>query len=96
MNKLVFINGLIYLIGHLPEFITIILLTVFKKKMEPFCMNNMTCDKFNEVAQFFNYFSIISQFFINLRFNKHFKESFLQLKSKFCFRKEKINNTNTK
>ena len=89
INKLVFINGLVYLIAHLPEFLTIIMLTVFKKKMESFCLNQMTCDKFNEVAQFFNYFSIILQFFINIEFNKQFKESFILIKSKLNARKKK-------
>jgi hypothetical protein len=57
----------------------LLLLYAFQTKMFFFCSSQMTCDKLNEMAQFFTFISIISQFFINNAFNKHFNDSFRHL-----------------
>jgi hypothetical protein len=76
ISKMIIINGIIYFLAHLPEFSSIILLFVFRLKMRELCSLEMTCDKINEIAQFFIFISMISQFFIYYSFNNFFKESF--------------------
>ena len=83
VNRMVVLNGLIYALSHLPEFVTRILLVCFAKKLSNFCSEKLSCDLANEEAQFFCLISIFSQFFIFLNFNKNFRSSFGDLKDVF-------------
>jgi hypothetical protein len=91
ITKMIIINGIFYFVAHLPELSSVLLLYIFRNETVQFCSFEMTCDKINEIAQFFIFISIISQFFINYSFNKFFKESFLSLLSKFVKEKRKTN-----
>jgi len=79
LNRLVLTNSIIYVISHLPEFISTLLLVLYAKKMANFCARNLTCDLINEEAEFFGLISVASQFFIFLIFDKNFKASFVEL-----------------
>ena len=68
-------NSFIYLVAHLPEFISTILLVVYSKKIEHFCNDKISCDQINEEAEFFSLISIVGQFYIFLSFNKCFRAS---------------------
>ena len=72
--KMIIINGIIFTLSHLPEFLISILLLVFQNKLD-FC-TNFECSILNDFGQFFIYFSIMSQLSINNNFNSLFKESF--------------------
>jgi hypothetical protein len=87
IQKMVFINGIIFVLSHLPELISSVYLLIYENKWF-FCID-FKCDKLNELAQFFIYFSIISQFFINKNFNNLFKESYDQIVARI---KRKFNN----
>ena len=82
ITKMIIINGVIYFAAHIPELLTVILLYVFRIYFTEFCSLEMTCDKINEIAEFFIFISIISQFFINYSFNTFFRESFFNLLTK--------------
>ena len=79
ITKMIIINGVVYFCAHFPELVMLVLLYAFQSRVFYFCSFQMTCDKLNEMAQFFVFISIISQFFINNAFNKHFNESFRHL-----------------
>jgi hypothetical protein len=79
LNRLVLTNSIIYVISHLPEFISSLLLVLHAKRMTNFCVRNLTCDLINEEAEFFGLISVASQFFIFLIFDKNFKASFIEL-----------------
>jgi hypothetical protein len=76
INRLVILNGILFFISHMPEFIISILLLSFKEKITHFCTNQVPCDLLNEVAQFFNLISIMCTFYLLLIFDRNFKESF--------------------
>ena len=82
ITKMIIINGVIYFAAHVPELLSVILLYVFRIDFHEFCSFEMTCDKINEIAEFFIFISIIAQFFINYSFNTFFRESFLNLVTK--------------
>ena len=93
LSIMVLVNGVIYLISHLPEFLTMSLLIVYNDSLVTFCLNKMRCDKLNEMAQFFNYISILSQFSINKNFNRLFNETYQEILHKI---KKKLNCHNQK
>jgi hypothetical protein len=83
LTKMIIINGVIFIISHFPELIVLVLLYVFEDEMFNFCSNQMTCDKLNEIVQFFTFISIIAQLFIFNIFNKHFNMSLKDLLKNF-------------
>ena len=84
ISKMIIINGIFFVLSHLPEFLTMLLLVIFQNKLKDFCFYYaFRCDQINEMAQFFNYFFIIAQFYINNKFNKVFNESYHDLKIQF-------------
>ena len=75
INKMILSNGLLYIISHFPDFITTVLLLVFKKKLEYSCFFVISCIDLEEMAQAFNFFSIVFQFIIFIRFDRNFRQS---------------------
>ncbi len=53
VKRLVIVNGILFFISHMPEFIIAILLLSFRDKITHFCTNQIPCDLLNEEAQFF-------------------------------------------
>ena len=93
LNRMILCNSFIYVISHLPEFITTILLIVYSKTILNFCNYFLSCDLINEEAEFFGLISIVGQFFIFKVFDKNFRSSFNDLKNKFaCLAQKKIEN----
>jgi hypothetical protein len=86
VNRLVILNGFLFFISHMPEFIIAILLLSFREKITHFCTHQIPCDLLNEEAQFFNLISIMCTFYLLLIFERNFEESFhskmKQLKAK--------------
>ena len=76
INRMILWNSFIYMLAHLPEFVSSFLLIRYAKKISLFCMYEISCDLINEEAEFFSLFSIVAQFYIFLRFNKNFCASF--------------------
>jgi hypothetical protein len=83
MNRMIFVNSLLYVLSHMPEFITSILLIVYSKEIVKFCSNNVSCDLLNEEAAFFSLISIVCQFYVFKSFDLNFKESYRDIKSRF-------------
>ena len=83
VNRMVIINGFVYALSHMPEFVVRILLVSMAKKLENFCSEKLSCDLGNEEAQVFYLISLVLQFFIFLKFNKNFNASFSDLKHGF-------------
>ena len=82
VNRMIFWNSLIYVGSHLPEFASTLALIVFARKIANFCSNNLSCDLINEEAEFFSLISMVCQFFIFKIYDKNFKSSFFDLKSR--------------
>jgi len=85
--KMVITNGLVYFLAHMPVFLTSILLISFSNRMFKFCSYKFSCDLINEIARFHCLISMFLQFFIFLRYNSVFKNSFKDLKD-FYFKKD--------
>jgi len=83
MNRMIFVNSLLYVLSHMPEFITSILLIVYSKEISKFCSNNVSCDLLNEEAAFFSLISIVCQFYVFKAFDLNFKESYRDIKARF-------------
>ena len=81
MNRMIFVNSLLYVLSHMPEFIISILLIVYSKEIVKFCSNNVSCDLLNEEAAFFSLISIVCQFYVFKMFDANFKRSFNDIKS---------------
>jgi hypothetical protein len=90
LNRMIFINGVLFSVAYLPEFLVYILLNVFDKKIRLFCFSYMSCREFTEFAQIFNYLSLFLQFFVLKKFNRSFEENFIYFKNKFKNKKLKF------
>jgi hypothetical protein len=98
LNRMIFINGVLFSVAYLPEFLVYILLNVFDKKIRLFCFSYMSCREFTEFAQIFNYLSLFLQFFVLKKFNRSFEENFIYFKNEYVwknFKKLKFFNTST-
>ena len=93
INRMIFCNSILYITSHLPEFATVILLIVDSQKISKFCQYNYSCDLISEESEFFGLISIVFQFYIFKIFDKNFKTSFQDLKSRLCQKRSK-NTTN--
>ena len=82
INRMIVWNSFIYLLAHLPEFVSTFLLISYAKAILQFCFDKISCDLINEEAEFFSLISIVGQFLIFLRFNKNFRASFVNLFSR--------------
>ena len=93
INRMILFNSFLYMLSHLPECFMSIFLIVKAKVFLNFCSNNVSCDLLNEEASFFSLFSIVFQFYIFKSFDKNFKASYENLKSRLfsrCFNSNKI------
>ena len=73
---MIIINALIYILSHFPEFLIRILLFFYNNSIIDFCTVNFNCEKLHDIAEFSNYFCLLLQFFINIKFNSLCNESF--------------------
>ena len=85
ISKMVLLNGVAYVASHTPVLVTTLILVVFSRRMVNFCSARMSCDLINEEAEVFKHISMISIFFILKHFNRHFNDSFQELKHKLLF-----------
>ena len=90
INWLVLLNSLMYFCSHVPEFVTQILLLVFKKRLTDFCYFYFSCSKILEISQPFNLVSISLSFFVFKKFDKHFEQSLDFLLKFFQYTKNNI------
>ena len=84
VNKLVLTNNIMYIFSHFPEFITTVLLIVYSKRLASFCFDLFACSDLIEISQSFNFLSIALQIFVFVDFDRNFRASLLDLKSKFA------------
>ena len=90
INRMVLTNSIIYVVSHLPEFFSSLLLVIKAKNILNFCQRNVSCDLINEEAEFFGLISISVQFFIYTIFDKNFKNSFNDLSFISCCRRRNV------
>jgi hypothetical protein len=76
LNKMIITNASLFFISHIPEFVVTLLLIIFKKTLFEFCSSDFSCFELIEVAQTFHFISIGFQFFIFLKFDRNFLNSF--------------------
>ena len=82
LNRMIMLNGFIYIVSHIPEFLSSILLIVFSKKISHFCfLRSISCDILNEEMAFFSLISIVTQLYIFSMFDRNFRNSLKELKS---------------
>jgi hypothetical protein len=94
LNRMILLNGFIYILSHIPEFLSSILLIVFSKKISHFCFVRLSCDLVNEEMAIFSLISIVTQFYIFLMFDKNFRKSFIEIKARlFSINKHTLEKT---
>ena len=79
VNKMIIVNGLLYFVSHVPEFICTLALIVLKRELTDFCYFVYSCFKLLENMQTLNFLSISLQLFVFLYFDTNVKESFHNL-----------------
>ena len=80
IRKLIVINGIVYFFSHVPEFVSTLLLIIFKKQMEDFCFTYFSCTDLNQIFESFSFIGIALQMFIFKHFDQNFSHSFKDLK----------------
>lgn len=96
INRMVFFNSCLYILSHMPEFTTTLLLIVYSRSIVKFCMFNFSCDIINEEAESFGLISIVCQFFIYKVFDKNFRASYREIKARvFCWSRSEDSIANT-
>ena len=87
-NHMVAASGALFGLAHFPDFLITILMTSYRKEITNFCAERLSCDLVNEETQVFNLFSMSGQFFILVKCNSRFRESFIDSISQFkCWKK---------
>ena len=76
ITKMVLLNGVIYFLSHVPEFIITILLIGFRKNFAEFCFYYISFTELMEMSESFCLISISLQFFIFKHFDQNFRKSF--------------------
>jgi len=76
INQMVIVNGAVFLVSHMPEFVVTIIMLASRKSIMRFCTYIVSCDLISQEAEFFNSISIMCTFYILLIFDRNFKESF--------------------
>jgi hypothetical protein len=51
IRKLIIINGILFFFSHVPEFLSTLLLILYKKKIEEFCFYFFSCTEMNEIFE---------------------------------------------
>ena len=95
IRKLIFTNGMLFLMSHTPEFISTVLLIGFEKKMKYFFFYYLSGTEINEIFETFSLISISLYFFVFKHFDHNFIFSYLEKRNGFfnliCFwKKNKI------
>ena len=76
ITKMVIINGTIYFISHVPEFVITIVLIVCKQRLAEFSFYYISFTELMDISESFVLISISSQFFIFKKFDQNFQKSF--------------------
>jgi len=83
IRKLTIINEVLYFFSHIPEFVSTVLMIVFKKNLEQFCfLAFLSCTEINEIFETLSIFSISLQFFVFKSFDNNFYESYQDSKKR--------------
>jgi hypothetical protein len=75
LNKMIITYETLFILAHFPEFVSTLLLIIFKKTFSEFCHYYFSCFELIEMAQTFHFISIGFQFFIFLIFDHNFSRS---------------------
>ena len=73
INKMILSYGILYFFSHILEFVTAILLLIYRKRLVEYCYYIFNCDIVIELAQAFNFLSISLLFFMYKRFDNNFR-----------------------
>jgi hypothetical protein len=93
VNKMAVTNGSIFLLSHMPEFIVTLLVVILKKNLSFFCYYYFTCTELIDIAESFSVISMSLCFFVYMKFDRNFKESFFDYVERIY--KKSLTSTNT-
>ena len=90
--QLTIVNGLLYFLSHVPDFVVTVLILVYRRTFEAICFNLFSCVEIIEIAQAFNFCSISFQFFVFVKFDRFFMQSLINISRRaICIQKNSIN-----
>ena len=84
LTKTIIITDTLFFIAHQREFLITILLIIFTNTLREFCFGQNVCSEIIEMAHSIHLISIGFQFFIFKNFDRNFKESYNNRKTKRC------------
>ena len=79
MNRMVLIRSIVFVLSHVSQFVTTVVVIVKKKSLGLLCFYGFSwfvCNLIGELAHFFGILTMMLQFYIFLFFNRNFRESF--------------------
>ena len=82
VNKMIIVNGILYFVSHLPQFVITVAFFVLKKQLAGFCYFYFLCDDFLEILQTSSLISISFSFFIYLKFDNNIRGSYSDIMKK--------------
>ena len=82
VNKMIIVNGILYFVSHLPQFVITVAFFVLKKQLAGFCYFYFLCDDFLEILQTSSLISISFSFFIYLKFDNNIRGSYADIMKK--------------
>ena len=85
-NRMLILSAIVYIISHVPETVSSLLLIVFAKRISDFCFSLHSCDLINEEASVFSLFSIVGQLYVFVNFDLNINKSFHDIKRRLIKR----------
>ena len=83
INKMIILNGMLYAVSHVPQFVVTVAFFVLQKKLNGFCYFYLQCDDFLELCQTFSLVAISFSFFIYKRFDNNIRASYTETVASF-------------
>ena len=65
VTKMIIVNGLLFFVSHVPEFVVTLVVLALHTQLANKCMNEMSCVEMIDIAQTFNFLLMIKKKFIN-------------------------------
>ena len=82
VTKMIIVNGLLFFVSHVPEFVVTLVMLALHNQLAYKCMNEISCLEMIDIAQTFNFLSMGLQLLVFKHFDKNFNKSLEDLLNK--------------
>ena len=91
VTKMIIVNGLLYFVSHVPEFIFTVFMLFLSTELASTCGGKVSCIELNDIAKTLNFFSMGFQIFVFKHFDRNFCNSLDNLLDRFLYKYKKKN-----